>query len=72
MQILETILEFLKSLVVANESAVLGLPTEVKTILFVTIIICLGSSIIRKASKFIEVMLFVTIAYVAATMLGFI
>lgn len=72
MLVLEQILEFFKTLIAQNESAVLSLPTSVKTILFITIIICLGSSIVRKASKFLEVMLFVTIAYVGAAMLGLI
>ena len=72
MEILNGFLEFLQNLISQNESAVLSLPSELKTILVITIVICLGSSLIRKASKFIEVMICVTIAYVLAANFGLI
>lgn len=55
-----------------NQDALISLPTEVKTIMTISIVICLLSGIIRKAAKLLRVAIIVAIVYFACTYFGII
>ena len=59
-------------LFIQNSDAVLSLPTEVKVILIVSIVITLGTSIIRKAWKLAKIIALVALAYFLLTTFGII
>lgn len=55
-----------------NADAILSLPSEVKTILTISLVICLCSSLIKKATRFAEITVMVALAYMTAAYFGFI
>lgn len=55
-----------------NKDALLHLPSEVKGIIIVAVIICLLSGLIAKIEKLITIALFAAIIYFLATTFGFI
>ncbi len=63
-------MEFFGSLFEQNANALLSLPTEVKTILVVALIICIVTSILKKAFQFLKVVVLVAIAYFVLTAAG--
>lgn len=63
--------EFLK-LFNENSDALLALPTEVKTILVISLVIMFGTSLVKKAWRFIKIVAIVAVIYVAAVYLGII
>lgn len=55
-----------------NSNALLSLPSEIKTILVISLIIMFGTSIMRKAWKFIKIIAIVSIVYIVAVYCGLI
>ena len=64
--------QFIYNLFVENKDALVALPTSVKTILMISIIVSLGSSLLRKATKFLSTVAVVAVLYFAATYAGLI
>ena len=62
---------FLK-LFLENKDALLALPTEVKTIIVISIAAMILSGLIRKATKLLSIACVVAIGYFACTYLGLI
>lgn len=63
---------FLYNLFMENKDAVLALPTEIKTILMISLAITIGGGIVRRVWGLVKVMIVVAILYFGATFLGLI
>lgn len=64
--------QFIYNLFIENKDAIIALPTSVKTILMIAIVVSLGSSILRKATRFLSTVVVVAVLYFAATYAGLI
>jgi len=62
-------LQFLYNLFMENKDAIVALPTPIKTIALVTIIITIGTSFVKKAMRILTIATMVAIAYFGAVYL---
>ena len=53
-----------------NKDAILALPTEVKTIFLIALVLSVGSSLIKKATRFLKWLVFAAIIYFALVYLN--
>lgn len=63
---------FLYKLFEENKDAILGLPTEIKTIIMIALILSIGSSLLRRATRIAKWLLIATAIYFALNYLNFI
>ena len=61
---------FLYKLFEENKDSILGLPTEVKTIIMIALVLSIGSSLIRKATKFAKWLIIAAVLYFALNYLN--
>ena len=64
--------QFIYNLFVENKDAIIALPTSVKTILTIALVVSIGSSIIRKATRFLTTVAIVAVLYFGAVYAGLI
>ena len=63
---------FFYNLFLENKDALLALPTEIKTIAMIAMIVSIGGGIIRRMWKLVEIVIVVGLLYFVATALNFI
>lgn len=63
---------FLYKLFEENKDAILGLPTEIKTIIMIALILSIGSSLLRRATRIAKWLLIAAAIYFALNYLNFI
>ena len=62
---------FLYKLFEENKDAILGLPTEIKTIIMIALILSIGSSLLRRATRIAKWLLIAAAIYFALNYLNF-
>lgn len=63
---------FLYKLFEENKDAILGLPTEIKTIIMIALILSIGSSLLKRATRIAKWLLIAAAIYFALNYLNFI